>query len=80
MEDRKKASPAETEAERENTSQAIHVSDHETADGRPAALTTEETRQGHTGDHARYILGLSILGGAIALAILFFVFARHALP
>lgn len=56
-------------SEVENTSDSIRVSDHETADGQPGSLTTEEVRQGHTGDHVRYILIASIAGAVIMMAI-----------
>ena len=36
--------------------------------------TAEEVRQGHTGDHVRYILGLSIAGLVIVFAIAYFFF------
>ncbi|PQA88160.1 hypothetical protein [Hyphococcus luteus] len=55
--------------EAENTAEAIRVSDHETADGQPEALTTEEVRQGHTGDHVRYILMASVAGAVFVMAI-----------
>jgi hypothetical protein len=55
--------------EAENTAEAIRVSDDETADGQPEALTTEEVRQGHTGDHVRYILMASVAGAVFVMAI-----------
>lgn len=38
--------------------------------------TTEEVRQGHTGDHVRRILAVSLAGAAIALALAFVLFFR----
>lgn len=55
--------------EAENTAEAIRVSDDETADGQPETLTAEEVRQGHTGDHVRYILMASIAGAVFVMAI-----------
>ncbi len=56
--------------EAENTADEVRVSDRETADGQPEALTTEEVRQGHTGDHVRYILMASLAGAVFVMAIL----------
>jgi hypothetical protein len=38
--------------------------------------TAEEVRQGHTGDHVRRILAVSIAGAAIALALAYFLLFR----
>ncbi|GAB4528509.1 MAG: hypothetical protein Kow00133_17390 [Amphiplicatus sp.] len=45
----------------------LHVSAGETASHEPADLTAEQVRQGHTGDHLRYILAASLAGGAAAI-------------
>ncbi|MBB5517626.1 hypothetical protein [Amphiplicatus metriothermophilus] len=45
----------------------LHVSADETANREPADLTAEQVRQGHTGDHLRYILAASLAGGAAAV-------------
>ncbi len=61
--------PPDAEAEAENTISEITVPAGDTATGREEARTTEEARQGHTGDHVRYILGLSLAGAVAAFAI-----------
>lgn len=38
--------------------------------------TTEEVRQGHTGDHVRRILAISFAGAAIALALAYYLLFR----
>lgn len=48
-------------------SDLLHVSADETANHEPADLTAEQVRQGHTGDHLRYILAASLVGGAAAV-------------
>jgi hypothetical protein len=70
-----KTSPVDLAAERENTAQEIHVSATETASHVQEDRTTEQARQGHTGDHVRYILGFSFLGIVIAFAIAYWIFA-----
>lgn len=60
-----------TEADDENNDTHIHVSGGETADGRPVELSAEDVRQGHTGDHLRGILALSVIGAVIALVALY---------
>lgn len=45
---------------RDNRESHLHVSPGETASHEPEDLTTEEVRQGHTGDHVRYILAFSL--------------------
>ncbi len=57
-------------AEAENTEDCVSVSGSETNDGRPETRTTEEVRQGHTGDHVRYILLASVAGAVFVMAIL----------
>lgn len=70
-----KTSPIDLAAEHENTDQEIHVSASETASHLPEDRTTEQARQGHTGDHVRYILGFSFLGIVIAFALTYWIFA-----
>lgn len=70
-----KTTPNDLAAERENTAQEIHVSASDTASHLPENRTTEQARQGHTGDHLRYILGFSIIGIVIAFAIAYWIFA-----
>ena len=57
-------------AEAENTADAMSVSGSETNDGLSETRTTEEVRQGHTGDHVRYILMASVAGAVFVMAIL----------
>ena len=61
--------PRRDQEEAQNTDDSIRVSQSETADGHPEARTTEEVRQGHTGDHVRYILMASVAGAVFAMAI-----------
>jgi hypothetical protein len=65
----RKASPPDVKAEAENTETKIHVAAADTASGHAEDLTAEEARQGHTGDHVRYILMISVAGIIIAFAI-----------
>lgn len=65
--------PADIEAELENTSTAIHVSSGESATGDQADRTAEQVRQGHTGDHLRYILRYSMLGLVVVFVIAYYV-------
>ena len=53
----------------ENTDDSIRVAPTETADGHSETRTTQEVRQGHTGDHVRYILMASIAGAVFVLMI-----------
>ncbi|MEX6632775.1 hypothetical protein [Hyphococcus lacteus] len=62
--------------EAENTSDEIHVTNSETAQPTPADRTTEEVRQGHTGDHLRYILGYSVAGIVVVFTIVYLLFMR----
>ena len=70
-----KTSPIDLADERENTETEIHVSGSETASHLPENRTAEQARQGHTGDHLRYILGFSFVGIVIAFAIAYLIFA-----
>jgi hypothetical protein len=70
-----KPNPADLEAERENTETQIHVSADEAASHHQEDRTTEQARQGHTGDHVRYILGFSILGIVVAFIAAYWLFA-----
>ena len=56
--------------EAENTDSALRVANEDTASPVSEKLTTEEVRQGHTGDHVRYILMASIAGILFVFAIL----------
>ncbi len=64
--------PVDVQAEDDNTKH-MHVAGEETADGREADLTAEGVRQGHTGDHLRYILALSFAGVILAFVIAYVV-------
>ena len=56
--------------EAENTDATLRVANEDTAAPVSEKRTTEEVRQGHTGDHVRYILMASIAGIAFVFAIL----------
>lgn len=77
-----KTSPAykegtpQTPNEAENIDDTLCVADDETAGPTPECRTTEEVRQGHTGDHVRYILAASITGIVIIFAIVYLYFVR----
>lgn len=58
-------------AEKENVDETLDVSKHETSGPHSEKRTTEEVRQGHTGDHVRYILGISFVGVLVALFALY---------
>ncbi|WP_306253669.1 hypothetical protein [Parvularcula sp. IMCC14364] len=60
-----------SESERDNTKTNLHIPSSETADGKEKVLTTEELRQGHTGDHVRHILYLSTIGAVIGLIVIY---------
>ncbi len=60
-----------SEAEQENTATRLSIPASETADGEEKTLTTEELRQGHTGDHVRHILYLSTIGAIIGLIVIY---------
>lgn len=62
--------------ESENYEDTLRVADSETAAPHPERLTTAEVRQGHTGDHVRYILGFSIAGVLVALFLIYLLFMR----
>lgn len=42
--------------------------------GEGEVKSAQDVRQGHTGDHVRYILFISFAGAAIALALAIFAF------
>jgi len=67
-------SPPDTGAEAENTASEITVPASDTATGHEEERTAEEARQGHTGDHVRYILGFSFAGVVIVFAIAYLFF------
>lgn len=56
--------------EAENTDATLRVSNEDTASPVSERRTTEEVRQGHTGDHVRYILMASTAGILFVFAIL----------
>ncbi|MCI5047323.1 MAG: hypothetical protein MRY59_07460 [Aquisalinus sp.] len=60
-----------SKAEQENTATRLSIPASETADGKEKTLTTEELRQGHTGDHVRHILYLSTIGAVIGLILIY---------
>ena len=62
--------PRKDPDEAENRADTIHVSREETAGHQAEDLTTEQVRQGHTGDHVRYILLASVAGAVFVMAIL----------
>ncbi|MGE0408170.1 MAG: hypothetical protein AB7P23_02780 [Amphiplicatus sp.] len=70
--------PPDIAAERQNTDSAILVPAEDTATGVTTGLTTEQVRQGHTGDHVRYILALSTLGIVVAFAVVYLLFFSGA--
>lgn len=67
-------SPPDLEAERSNTETVIVVPAADAASGHTETLSAEEARQGHTGDHVRYVLALSLFCGALVLAGAGFIF------
>jgi hypothetical protein len=85
MTDQRKKTPADEAAaaeapttpdEAENTDDTLRVANRETANATAEKLTTEQVRQGHTGDHVRYILAASITGIGIIFAIAYFYFVQ----
>lgn len=76
MQDMQKTNPADVEAERENIEEELHISGADTSTGLPEDKTTQEVRQGHTGDHVRYILAASIFAIAVAFAIIYWFSVR----
>ena len=62
-------------AEAENTDDTMHVSRDDAAGVHSEELTTEQVRQGHTGDHVRYILMASVAGAILVMAIVIAYFA-----
>ena len=64
----KRKNPATTdEAEAQNTRECITVAADATAGEGPTTLSTEQVRQGHTGDNMRYVLAASFVTVLIAL-------------
>lgn len=74
--DDKKEPAAPDQKEPENTRDEIEVPEGEAASPGPTELTTEEVRQGHTGDHVRYILMFSFAGIVAAFLIVYLLFMR----
>lgn len=68
--------PADPEEEAQNTEATIHVDEDDTAKRGEAERTVEEVRQGHTGDHVRYILLYSLIGIVAVMAISYLFFLR----
>lgn len=62
------ARPGALDGDDDDNRRVIHVSGSETDARQPVDLTAEQVRQGHTGDHLRYILIASL---ALVLVILF---------
>jgi hypothetical protein len=60
--------------EKENTDATMTVDGNETATSTSQTRTTEEVRQGHTGDHVRYILLFSSAGALIVLFLLIWLY------
>ena len=65
--------PGQTPDEAENTEDTLRVPNSETASHTSEQRSVQEVRQGHTGDHMRYILIASI-AGAIAVMVILGVF------
>ncbi|WDI32810.1 hypothetical protein PUV54_06315 [Hyphococcus flavus] len=61
--------------EAENSADTLRVGNSDTASDSAEKLTTEEVRQGHTGDHVRYILAASVAGAVILITIAYLYFA-----
>ena len=70
------ATPVKKSAdEAENTDAELSVANEDTASPFPEKRTTEEVRQGHTGDHVRYVLLASIAGILFVFAVLLAFYA-----
>jgi hypothetical protein len=67
--DERRPGPVSAE-EAENTDATICVPGADTATAHDECRTTEEVRQGHTGDHVRYILMFSFTGIVLVFAVL----------
>ena len=67
--------PKKTPDEAENTEDTIRVPEGETASHTDAKRSVQDVRQGHTGDHLRYILAASLGGAILLIAILVAYFA-----
>ena len=65
----------ESQAEKQNHDKKFVVTSHETEGLTGAERTTEEVRQGHTGDHVRYILAISFGVAFIVLLLAYWIFA-----
>ncbi len=61
--------------EAENTDDTLRVAAEDAASAHDESRTTQEVRQGHTGDHVRYILMFSFGGIVLVFAalILFYI-------
>lgn len=68
-----KPDPAEEAANFEDT---LHSPASETASGHEEDRTVQDVRQGHTGDHVRYVLGISFALVVVALFAAYFFFVR----
>ena len=64
----------DADAEAQNTADTLRVANEDTASAFPEERTVEEVRQGHTGDHLRYILALSVAGIVLVFVIVYFAF------
>lgn len=60
----------------ENTATSITVEAADSATGSDVRRTAEEVRQGHTGDHLRGILAVSLIGVVALFLTVYLVFAR----
>ncbi len=67
------AATPKTAEQAANTDDTLRVAEEETADGSTEHLTTEEVRQGHTGDHVRYIL-MASGAGIVAVFLIVYLF------
>lgn len=67
---------ADPKQEQENTDDEIRVARSETAAKTAQTRTTEEVRQGHTGDHLRYILLTSIAGIVAIFLVIYMLFMQ----
>ncbi len=59
--------------EAENNEDIMVLDQTETSTPGLSVKTTEDVRQGHTGNHVRYILALSIAGAALMFAVVLMV-------
>ncbi|WOI54060.1 hypothetical protein [Parvularcula sp. LCG005] len=63
------------EAEKQNTDTAFVVPNSETASNHSETRTTQDVRQGHTGDHVRQILIYSSVAAFVCLIGAYLIFA-----